>query len=78
MIIELTKSFIDTQLVVPPGEKKIEFCDTNVRGLLIQANATGKMLPTFFLRYKRQGKTAYERLGHHQGTDLAASTQASH
>ena len=51
MIIELTKSFIDTQLLVPPGEKKIEFCDTNVRGLLIQANATGKMLPTFFLRY---------------------------
>ncbi len=63
MIIELTKSFIDTQLLVPPGEKKIEFCDTNVRGLLIQVNATGKMLPTFFLRYKRQGTTAYERLG---------------
>jgi hypothetical protein len=63
MIIELTKTFIDTQLLVPPGEKKIEFCDTNVRGLLIQANATGKMLPTFFLRYKRQGTTAYQRLG---------------
>jgi integrase len=63
MIVELTKSFIDTQLVVPAGEKKIEFCDTNVRGLLIQANATGKMLPTFFLRWKRQGRTAYDRLG---------------
>ena len=35
MIIELTKAFIDTQLVVPAGAKKIEFCDTNVRGLLI-------------------------------------------
>lgn len=63
MIIELTKSFIDTGLIVPPGEKKIEFCDTNVRGLLIQANANGKMLPTYFLRFKRQGKTAYDRLG---------------
>ena len=63
MQIELTKAFIDTQLVVPPGDKKIEFCDTTVRGLLIQANATGKMLPTYFLRHKRQGKTAYDRLG---------------
>ena len=57
MIIELTKSFIDTRLVVPEGEKKIEFCDTNVRGLLIQVNASGKMLPTYFLRFKRDGKT---------------------
>lgn len=63
MIIELTKSFIDTQLTVPLGKSKEEFCDTNVRGLLIQVNATGKMLPTYFLRYKRQGKTAYDRLG---------------
>lgn len=63
MIIELTKSFIDTQLIVPPGKSKEEFCDTNVRGLLIQANAGGKMLPTYFLRFKRYGKTAYDRLG---------------
>jgi len=63
MIVELTKSYIDTQLIVPAGEKKVEFCDTNVRGLLIQVNATGKMLPTYFVRYKRNGKTAYDRLG---------------
>ena len=69
MIIELTKSFIDTRLVVPEGEKKIEFCDTNVRGLLIQANASGKMLPTYFLRYKRNGKTAYDRLGNRKPED---------
>lgn len=63
MIIELTKAFIDTRLVVPPGDKKIEYCDTTVRGLLIQVNASGKMLPTYFLRFKRNSKTAYERLG---------------
>ena len=63
MIIELTKAFIDTRLIVPPGEKKIEYCDTTVRGLLIQVNASGKMLPTYFLRFKRGGKTAYDRLG---------------
>lgn len=63
MIIELTKAFIETQLTVPAGKTKEEFCDTIVRGLLIQANATGNMQPTFFLRFKRQGKTAYDRLG---------------
>ena len=30
MIVELTKSFIDTQLVVPPGDKKIEYCDNQL------------------------------------------------
>ena len=63
MIVELTKSFIDTQLIVPSDAMKVEFCDTQVRGLLIQVNATGKMLPTYFLRWKRSGKTAYDRLG---------------
>lgn len=63
MIIELTKTFIEKELVVPPGDKKIEFCDTNVRGLLIQVNASGKMPPTYFLRFKWHGKTAYDRLG---------------
>jgi hypothetical protein len=63
MIIELSKSFIDKQLIVPSGKSKEEFCDTQVRGLLIQANATGNMLPTYFLRFKRNGKTAYDRLG---------------
>jgi integrase len=62
MIVDLSKSFIETGLVVAPGKIKEEFCCSQVRGLLIQVNATGKMLPTYFLRYKRHGKTAYERL----------------
>ena len=63
MIIELTKPFIETQLTVPPGKTKEEYCDTQVRGQLVQVTATGKMLPTYFLRHKRNGKTAYDRLG---------------
>lgn len=63
MIVTLTPAFIANQLTVPPGKAKEEYCDTQVRGLLIQVNATGSMPPTFFLRFKRQGKTAYERLG---------------
>lgn len=63
MIVELTKSFIDTQLIVPPGESKIEFCDKIVRGLLIRVTASGQSTPTYLLRFKRNGKTAYDNLG---------------
>ncbi len=63
MIVELTKSFIDTQLIVPAGSSKIEYCDTQVRGLLIQVTANSKTPPVYFLRFKRDGKTAYDRLG---------------
>lgn len=63
MIVTLTPAFIANQLTVPPGKTKEEFCDTQVRGLLIQANASGKMLPTWFWRFKRGGTTSYQRLG---------------
>lgn len=63
MIVELTKSFIENQLIVPPGESKIEFCDQIVRGLLIRVTASGKATPVFLLRYKKHGKTAYDPLG---------------
>ena len=63
MIVTLTPAFIANQLTVPPGKAKAEFCDTQLPGLLVQVNATGKMLPTYFLRFKRNGKTAYDRLG---------------
>lgn len=63
MKVELTKSFIDTQLIVPSGESKIEFCDQVVRGLLIKVTASGKATPMYLLRYKRHGKTAYDPLG---------------
>lgn len=63
MIVTLTPAFIANQLAVPPGKAKEEYCCSQVRGLLIQVNASGNMLPTYFLRFKRNGKTAYDRLG---------------
>ena len=71
MIVELTKAFIDTQLIVPPGESKMEFCDKTVRGLLIRATASGKAVPVYLLRYKRNGKTAYDNLGNIKELSLA-------
>ena len=62
-IVKLSQQFIDNQLIVPPGESKIEFCDNTVRGLLIRVTASGKAVPVYLLRYKRNRKTAYENLG---------------
>jgi integrase len=71
MIVELTKSFIDNQLTVPAGESKIEFCDKTVRGLLIRASASGKTIPVYLFRYKRNRKTAYDNLGNIKDLTLA-------
>jgi len=63
MIIALTPSFIATQLIVPEGKLRREFCDAVVRGLLIEARSTPNSIPTWYLRHKLNSKTAYDRLG---------------
>ena len=63
MIIELTKTFLETGLVVPPGKQRAEACDSVCPGLLAEKRATANSIPVFYLRYKRNGKTAYDRLG---------------
>ena len=63
MIVELTKSFIETGLIVPEGKHRLEVCDALCPGLLVEVRATANAIPTYYLRYKRNGKTAYDRLG---------------
>lgn len=65
MIIEFTKSFLETGLVVPPGKQREEFCDSVQRGLVIQIAALFKSDPCYVWRYKTLGtkKTAYRPLG---------------
>lgn len=63
MIIELNKSFIESGLVVPEGKQRIEYCDATVPGLLIEVRAVAGAVPVYYLRFKRNGKTAYDRLG---------------
>lgn len=63
MIVTLTPAFIATQLIVPAGKLRAEFCDAVVRGLLIEARSTPNSIPTWYLRHKLNGKTAYDRLG---------------
>ena len=62
MIANLTNTLLSS-LVVPEGKKRLEVCDTQVRGLILEKTASEKSVPTFYLRYKRNGKTAYDRLG---------------
>ncbi len=63
MIVTLTPGFIASQLAVPEGKARAEFCDTVVRGLLVEVRASAGTVPTYYLRFKRAGKTAYDRLG---------------
>lgn len=63
MIVTLTPAFIATQLIVPAGKLRMEFCDSVVRGLLIEVRSTPNSVPTWYLRHKLNSKTAYDRLG---------------
>jgi site-specific recombinase XerD len=65
MIVEFTKAFLETGLVVPPGKQREEFCDTVQRGLVIQIAAMFKTVPCYVWRYKAidTKKTTYRPLG---------------
>jgi hypothetical protein len=58
-------------LVCPADKKRIEFCDSDVPGLLIECRSAPIPCPTWYLRYKANGKTAYTRLGNVQDLGLA-------
>ena len=62
MIVTLTQAFLNSGLVVPEGKKRLEYCDAVCRGLLIEVRSTANAIPTWYLRYKSNGKTSYERL----------------
>lgn len=63
MIVTLTPAFMQSGLIVPSGKKRQEFCDSVVPGLLVEVRSTEQSIPTWYLRFKRNGKTAYDRLG---------------
>ena len=64
MKIKLTASFITNSLTCPDGMHRIEYCDVEVPGLLIEVRAACQGSGTFYLRYKNEvGKTSYQKLG---------------
>ena len=62
-VVTLSQTFLNSSLVVPEGKQRIEYCDSTVPGLLIEVRDVASAVPTFYLRFKRNGKTAYDRLG---------------
>ncbi len=62
-VVALSSTFLATGLVVPEGKQRIEYCDATCPGLLVEVRATAIAVPTYYLRFKRAGKTAYDRLG---------------
>lgn len=62
-VVALSNTFLNTGLVVPEGKPRIEYCDSVVPGLMIEVRAVASAIPTYYLRFKRNGKTAYDRLG---------------
>lgn len=62
-VIALTPAFLNSGLIVPEGKQRIEYCDATCPGLLVEVRATANSIPTYYLRFKRNGKTAYDRLG---------------
>ena len=69
-VVTLTPAFMASGLVSLSG-KRTEWCDAEVRGLLIEVRSAPDSIPTWYLRYKANGKTAYTRLGNVQDLGLA-------
>ena len=63
MIVNLSQALINSGFVIPDGKKRLEVCDSVCRGLLVEVRSTTDSQPTWYLRFKRNGKTAYDRLG---------------
>ena len=70
-VLNFTPAFIASGLVCPADKKRIEYCDADVPGLLIECRSAVNAIPTWYLRYKVNGKTAYTRLGNVQDLGLA-------
>jgi integrase len=78
MQVKLTQEFIQTQLRCPDGKGRVEYCDTEVPGLYVEARATSPGQGTFYLRYKdRGGKTCHQKLGRTTDVGLADARKAA-
>jgi len=61
--LELTATVVKT-LECPDDKKRIEYCDTIVKGFFLECRSTNKLNGTYYLRWKNaSNKTAYTKLG---------------
>lgn len=69
-VVKLNASTLAT-LKCPEGQRRAEFCDTEVKGLYLLVSDTGNQ--TFFWRTKVVGKTTHKKIGHPLDISLAAA-----
>ncbi len=70
-VIHLSSQVLKT-LTVEPGKSRTEWCDSDVKGLYVEARATSPGIGTFYLRYKDDGGTTrHLRLGNTDDLSLA-------
>jgi site-specific recombinase XerD len=63
-VVKLTEAFISNQLVCPLGKSRIEYCDTELPGLYVEARITSPGQGTYYLRYKNERRTtAHHKIG---------------
>jgi len=61
--VKLTTDFIKNNLICPEGKSRIEYCDTEVRGLYCAVSQISPGRGTFFLRWKNsRGVTAHSKI----------------
>ena len=71
MIALLTQSYIENDLPYPTDKRRLEVCDKQVRGLILELRNTSKN-GTWYLRYINSAKkTAYSKLGTLETLSLA-------
>lgn len=63
-IVKLTENFIANDLKCPETKPRIEYCDSEVRGLYIEVRVTSPGQGTYYLRYKNESNTtAHQKIG---------------
>ncbi|RYH66443.1 MAG: site-specific integrase [Alcaligenaceae bacterium] len=75
-VVTFSKSFLATGLVCPAGKKRVEYCDRDCPGLLLEVRASAGSAPTWYVRYK-QPKTKYMRLGDTRTLTLEQARKAA-
>jgi len=71
-VVKLTETFIKNQLICPEGQNRIEYCDSDVKGLYVLVSAANPGEGGYYLRFKDgNNKTCHQKIGRTKEISLA-------
>ena len=70
-IVNLDSNFIKHHLQCPQGQRKIEYCSSEIPGLIVSVSEVSPGKGTYLLRYKQSGGTKYVKIGRTYDISLA-------